>query len=151
MNIKVTIVLLSFSTILFMGLYFFFNPSYQKSLQAKYFYETGEYNQAYSHAKEAFGLDSYNRMAATIMAQSLISLEYTKYIKESKKYIKQIDEIVNQPKIEKSDKAKIKLICEIMKDSYVKLSPSVVTDKELVEKAAYYHTGFEQLLEKVNR
>lgn len=150
MNIKVTIVLFSFATILFMGLYFFLNPSYQKSLQAKYYYEMSEYHEAYSHAKEAFGLDSYNRMAATIMAQSLISLKYVNYINEAKGYMKQIDEIVNKEKIEDSDKAKIRLICEIMKSSYIKLAPSVVTDKELVENAAYYHTGFEQLLEKIN-
>jgi hypothetical protein len=134
-----------------MAMYFFFNPSYQKSLQAKYFYEMSEYDDAYAHAKEAFGLDQYNRMASTIMAQSLISLKYVNYIKESKNYMKDIDEIVNQEKIEKSDKAKIKMICEIMKDSYVKLAPSVVTDEELVKEAAYYHAGFEQLLEKVNR
>lgn len=151
MNIKVTIVLLSFSTILFMGLYFFFNPSYQKSLQAKYYFEMSEYDEAYSNAKEAFGLDSYNRMAATIMAQSLISLKYVKYIDEAKKYMKEINEIVDKENIEESDKAKIRLICEIMKSSYIKLAPSVVTDQELVENAAYYHAGFEQLLEKVNR
>ncbi len=151
MNIKVIIVVMSFATILFMGLYFFFNPSYQKSVQAKYFYEVRDYDEAYAHAKEAFGLDQYNRMAATIMAQSLISLKYVNYINESKEYMKQIDKIVDQKQIKKSDKAKIKMICEIMRDSYVKLAPSVVTDKELVEKAAYYHAGFEQLLEKVSR
>jgi hypothetical protein len=150
MNIKVTIVLFSFATILFMGLYFFFNPSYQKSLQAKYYYETGEYHDAYSNAKEAFGLDSYNRMAATVMAQSLISLKYVNYINEAKEYMKQIDEIVSKDEIKDSDKAKIRLICEIMKSSYIKLAPSVVTDKELVENAAYYHAGFEQLLEKID-
>ena len=151
MNIKVTIVLLSLATIIFMALYFFFNPSYQKSLQAKYYYEMGDYDEAYSSAKEAFGLDSYNRMAATVMSQSVISLKYVKYINEAKEYMKQIDEIVNKEKIEDSDKAKIRLICEIMKSSYIKLAPSVVTDKELVESAAYYHAGFEQLFEKINR
>jgi len=151
MNIKVTIVLLSFGTILFMALYFFFNPSYQKSLQAKYHYEMGEYDEAYSNAKEAFGLDIYNRMAATVMAQSKTSLKYVNYINDAKKYMKQINEIVNKENIEDSDKAKIRLICEIMKSAYVKLAPSVVTDKELVENAAYYHAGFEQLFEKVSR
>jgi hypothetical protein len=150
MNIKITIVLLSFSTIMFMLLYFLFNPSYQISLQAKYYYEMGEYDDAYVNAKEAFGLNSYNRMAATVMAQSLISLKYVNYINESKKYMIEINKIVDKEKIEDGDKAKIRLICEIMKSAYVKLAPSVVTDEELVESAAYYHAGFEQLLEKVN-
>ena len=151
MNIRITIVLFSASTIAFMALYFFFNPSYQKSLQAKYYYEVGDYNEAYSNAKEAFGLDSYNRMAATVMAQSQTSLKYVKYVNESKGYMSQINDIVNKENIEDSDKARIRLICEIMKSSYIKLAPSIITDKELVQDAAYYHAGFEQLLEKVDR
>lgn len=151
MNIKVTIVVLSSATVLFMALYFFFNPSYQKSLQAKYYYEMGEYDEAYTNAKEAFGLDVYNRMAATVMAQSKTSLKYVNYIDDAKKYMQQINKIVDQEDIENADKAKIRLICEIMKSSYVKLAPSVVTDKELVEEAAYYNAGFEQLFEKVSR
>lgn len=151
MNIKVIIVLFSLLTVVFMALYFFFNPSYQKSLQAKYYYEVGEYKEAYANAKEAFAIDVYNRMAATVMAQSTISLKYVKYVDESKEYMKQINTIVNKENIEDGDKAKIRLICEIMKSSYVKLAPSVITDEELVKNAAYYHAGFEQLLEKVNR
>ncbi|QFR50485.1 hypothetical protein FJR48_12110 (plasmid) [Sulfurimonas lithotrophica] len=134
-----------------MALYFYFNPSYQKSLQAKYYYEMGDYDEAYADAKEAFELDLYNRMAATIMAQSKTSLKYVNYIKDAKEYMKQIDEIVSKDDIKEADKAKIRLICEIMNSAYVKLAPSVITDKELVENAAYYHAGFEQLLEKVNR
>ena len=151
MNTKVAIVLFSFLTIAVMGLYFFFNPSYQKSLQAKYYFEVGDYKEAYSNAKEAFGLDAYNRMAATIMAQSQTSLKYVEYVNESKKYMDQINEIVNKETIEEGDKARIRLICEIMKSSYIKLAPSVITDKELVQNAAYYNAGFEQLLEKVDR
>ncbi|MCW8837931.1 MAG: hypothetical protein OQK11_04425 [Thiovulaceae bacterium] len=151
MNTKVAIVLFSLSTLLFMALYFYFNPSYQKSLQAKYYYEIGDYNEAYLNAVEAFEIDSYNRMAATIMAQSKTSLKYTKYIGEAKEYMRQIDEIVSKEDIQQSDKAKIRLICKIMKSAYIKLAPSVVTDKELVKNAAYYNAGFEQLLEKVDR
>ena len=49
-----------------------------------------------------------------------------------------------------ADKAKIRLMCNIMIDAYVKLAPSVITDQELVQKAANYQDGFEKLLEKVN-
>jgi hypothetical protein len=109
-----------------------------------------EYDDAYSYAKEAFGLNPYNRMAATVMAQSLISLKYVNYIQDAKKYMKEINKIVDKEKIEDADKAKIRLMCQIMKSSYVKLAPSVITDEELVEEAAFYHAGFEKLLEKVN-
>ena len=34
--------------------------------------------------------------------------------------------------------------------SYIKLAPSVITDKELVIEAAAYYSKFEKLYEKVN-
>jgi tetratricopeptide (TPR) repeat protein len=137
--------------VIFMGGYFILHPSYQKSLQAKYYYELGEYNEALSLARESFEMDKYNRMSSTVMAQSVISLKYVKYIKESEDYLQQINEIAMYESISKADKAKIKLICEIMVSSYIKLAPSVITDEELVEKTANYHAKFEKLLEKVNK
>lgn len=151
MSTKILIPLFATVLISIMGIYFLINPSYQQSIQAKYYFETGKYNKAYSYAKEAFGLDLYNRMAATIMAQSQISLKYVRYIDMGKKYMLDIDKIAHSDKIEDSDKAKIRLICEIMKSDYIKLAPSVITDKELVEEAAKYHSYFEKLFEKVNR
>jgi tetratricopeptide (TPR) repeat protein len=134
-----------------MGAYFIANPSYEKSLRAKYYYETGEYKEAYTLAKEAFSLDLYNRMAATIMTQSQTSLKYVSYIDDAKKYMKIIDEIARKESILDADKAKMKMICEIMISAYIKLAPSVVTDDELVEQAAEYYGKFEKLLEKINR
>lgn len=134
-----------------MGAYFIANPSYEKSLRAKYYYETGEYKEAYTLAKEAFSLDLYNRMAATIMTQSQTSLKYVSYIDDAKKYMKIIDEIARKESILDADKAKMKMICEIMISAYIKLAPSVVTDDELVEQAAEYYAKFEKLLEKINR
>lgn len=134
-----------------MGAYFIVNPSYEKSLRAKYYYETGEYKEAYTLAKEAFSLDLYNRMAATIMTQSQTSLKYVSYIEDAKKYMKIIDEIARKESISDADKAKMKMMCEIMISAYIKLAPSVVTDDELVEQAAEYYSKFEKLLEKINR
>ncbi len=151
MNTKILIPVLAIVLVVIMGAYFLVNPSYQKSIQAKYYYEIGEYDEAYSLAKEAFGLDLYNRMAATIMAQSQTSLKYIKYIEMGKKYMLDIDKIAHSETIEDSDKAKIRLICEIMKSDYIKLAPSVITDKDLVQEAAKYHSYFETLLEKVTR
>lgn len=137
--------------IILMSIYVVFNPSYQKSIQAKYYFEIGKYEEALVLAKEAFALDVYNRMSSTIMAQSLISLQYKLYIDDAKKYQAEIDEIATHTIITQKDRAKIRLICGIMVDSYSKLSPSVVTDESLVVSSKKYYLKFEKLLEKVNR
>lgn len=150
MKPRVLISVLALSLLFIMGVYFLINPSYEKSLRAKYYYEMGDYREAYSLAKEAFSLDLYNRMAATVMAQSKTSLKYVHYIEDAKKYMLDIDEIARHENILNADKARIKLICRIMLSSYIKLAPSVITDDKLVEEAAMYHDKFEKLLEKVN-
>lgn len=134
-----------------MAIFFFTNPSYQRSLEAKYHYEMGDYKEAYTLAAEAFSLDVYNRMASTIMAQSKTSLKYVKYLDQAKEYLTLINQIANQESIDDSQRAKIKLMSEIMVESYRKLAPSVITDKQLVQEAAKYHQQFEQILEKVDR
>lgn len=134
-----------------MGVYFLVNPSYEKSLKAKYYYEIGEYEQALVLSKEAFSIDQYNRMAATVIAQSITSLKYVKYIQMGQEYIVEIDKIASHEYISDADKAKIRLMCEVMLSSYIKLAPSVVTDKKLIEESAAYYKKFENLLEKVNR
>lgn len=151
MNSKLMIPLIALSLILAMAVYFLVNPSYEKSIRAKYYFETGNYKEALELSKEAFSIDVYNRMAATVMAQSITSLKYVKYNDSAKEYMKQINEIATHEFISDADKAKIKMICEIMIGSYVKLAPSVITDKKLVEQSAKYHQKFEKLLEKVNR
>jgi len=150
MNSKILILTFAIVTLTMMSMYFYTHPSYQKSLQAKYYYEIGDYNEAYALAKEAFGLDLYNRMAATVMAGSTTSLKYVKYINDGKKYMEDIGDIVTHDVISNADKAKIRLVCEIMLASYVKLAPSVVTDEALVIEAAKYYSKFKKLLEKVN-
>ncbi len=151
MNSRLFIPLIALFLLFIMGVYFIVNPSYEKSLKAKYYYETGDYKEAYSLAKEAFSLDLYNRMAATIMTQSQTSLKYVSYIDDAKKYMRIIDEIARKESISDADKAKIKMMCEIMISAYIKLAPSVVTDEELVEQAKEYYNKFEKLLEKINR
>ena len=151
MKPRVLIPLVAFLILFVMGVYFLINPSYEKSLRAKYYYETGDYKEAYSLAKEAFSIDLYNRMAATIMTQSQTSLKYVNYIEDAKNYMKAIDEIAMHENISEADKAKIKMICNIMISAYKKLAPSVITDNELVKESARYHEKFEKLLEKINR
>ena len=151
MNTKYFFTFISLGLVAFMGLYFLVNPSYQKSLEAKYYYEVGEYEEAYALASEAFSLDVYNRMASTVMAQSKTSLKYVEYIKQAKKYLKEINELAQGDTISDAARSKIKMMSEIMVDSYIKLAPSIITDKELVAHAAKYHDDFEKLLEKVTR
>lgn len=143
--------LLAFGLFFLMGLFFLFNPSYEKSIRAKYYFEIGEYQEALALAKEAFSEDLYNRMAATVMAQSITSLKYIAYIEDAKKYMVEIDAIAKHEYISDVDKAKIRVICSIMQSSYIKLAPSVVTQKDLVEQAALYHKQFEQLFAKVSQ
>lgn len=134
-----------------MGIYFLVNPSYQRSIQAKYYYEMGDYKEAYSLAQEAFSMDVYNRMAATILAQSTTSLKYVDYINQAKGYLKQINEIAQDDSISDADRARMRMMSEIMVNSYTKLAPSIITDKTLVSDAAKYHDDFEKLLEKVTK
>ena len=134
-----------------MVLYFGMHPSYEKSLEAKFYYETGEYKLAYSLAKEAFALDPYNKMAATIMAQSQYSLRYANYIDDARRYIMEIEKLVKKGDIDEAKRAKIRTIADIMIKAYDKLAPSVVVDKELIKEAKEYHEKFEQLLQKAHR
>jgi tetratricopeptide (TPR) repeat protein len=135
-----------------MGVYFIVNPSYERSLEAKYFYETKKFEKAYSLAKEAFELDPYNKMASTIMTQSQYSLKYVHYIEDAKKYIKQIENIVNDADgITQSDRAKIRTMAKIMIDAYKKLAPSVVVDPLLIQESQEYYEKFKTLLQKAHQ
>ena len=151
MRSRVLVALIATVLLLMMGIYFLVNPSYDKSLRAKYYYEMGDYKQALVLAKESFSMDLYNRMAATVMAQSITALKYVAYIDDANKYMQDINEIATHETISDADRAKIRLICGIMLSSYIKLAPSVITDEQLVIDAAKYYDGFEKLLEKVNK
>ena len=137
--------------------YFAFNPSYERSLQAKFYYALGDYPTAYKFAKESFDLDPYNRMAATVMTQSQTALKFVDYIDQAKEYSEKIALIAASESITEADKAKMKLMSEVMIDSFVKISPierdgrSEVLDKELVDEARYYHDQFVELHEKLTQ
>ena len=147
--------LISFGTLLLMLLYFAFNPSYERSLQAKFYYTIGDYKVAHRLASEAFELDGYNRMAATIMTQSQAAVKFVEYIEEAKSYMKEISSMAASDAITDADKAKMKIMCEIMIDSFVKISPIFrdgrleVLDKELIDEAKHYHQQFVDLYEKI--
>jgi len=149
MNVK-TLFALAFVIIATMVAFFIINPSYERSLEAKYYYETRNYQLAYERANEAFKLDIYNRMASTIMAQSKIAMKYQKYIQQAQAYMQEINAMAKKESLSDADRAKIKMMSEIVVKQYKKLAPSVITDTELVEEATQYYKDFEKLLEKVD-
>jgi len=149
MNAK-SLLFFAFFSLFAMVVYFVLNPSYEKSLEAKYYYEIGNYEEAYTRASEAFAQDQYNRMASTIMAQSTIAMKYTKYIHQAKEYMQEINAMATQENITDADRAKIRMMSEIMVKSYKKLAPSVITNEALTQQALQYYKDFENLLEKVN-
>ncbi len=151
MKSKYSFPIIALGLVIFMALYFLLNPSYEKSIEAKYYYAIGEYKEAYSLANEAFSMDVYNRMASTIMAQSKTSLKYVAYIKQAKEYLLEIHEIAKDDSTSNAERARMKLMSEIMLGSYVKLAPIIITDSDLVKEAKKYHDDFELLLEKVTK
>lgn len=134
----------------FFVIYFFlFNDSYKKSLQARVYFGLGEYDKAYMLSNEAYLSDPYNRMALTILNASKASLKYEKYIQDAKKYLKTIEKISSEKSINKSQLAKIKLICEVMMGQYEKLKPIIINDGDLVETATKEYKKFKKIYEEL--
>ncbi len=146
-------ILFLFGVIVFGAVIFFFgfSDSYKYSLEAKLKYALGDYKEAIKLARKAYELDPYNKMSFTILTQSKISIKFLDYIEDAKRYLKQIDTISTQKHIPKSDLLKIKMICEVMIGRYKKLSPTVLTPKELVKKSKKYYDEFKKIYEHLDR
>jgi len=124
-----------FVVILGVFLYYFLDDSYRYSLEAKAYYELGEYEKAQKLADKAYKLNKYNRMAFTIVTQSKIAKIWEKFIKDSNQYFIEIDSISNKETITKADKVRIKMMLEIIIGEYKNLPHSKLLDKELEKKA----------------
>jgi hypothetical protein len=132
------------------SVYFFSsNSSYQNSIQARIYYFLGNYESAYDLAKEAYEQDSYNKMANTVMTQSKIAKEYEAYIKQGNEYFVRIDEISSKKDYTEADKVRVKMMCEIMIDSYENLVPSILTDESLQVSSRKMQKKFIQLHEEL--
>lgn len=151
MNPKIGSALFATAMLVVMALFFVFNPSYEKSLEAKYFYTMGEYKKAYKLSSEALTLDKYNKMATTIASQSKRSLLFVEFIEEAKSYMQEIERIASGDGISSSDRAKMKMMSEIVLDRYKKLSPSALTNRDLIEEALHYKEKFQSIHEKVTQ
>ncbi len=137
-------------TVIVIAIFFFgFSDSYKLSLEARVKYYLGDYKEARVLAKEAFDLDPYNKMAFSIVAQSKISAKMLDYIEDSKRYLKKIEELSAKSNFTEADKIKIKFYCEIMIGKYQKLSPTVMTDKELYEVATKEYEKFRKIYDEL--
>ena len=133
----------------FGGFYFLFTPTYQKSIEARIFYLLGEYKDAYNLSKEAYDLENYNKMAFTVMTQSKIAMKYKKYIDDSSDYFQKIELISAKDRFSKEDKARVKMMCEIMIDEYKKLIPTKLTSKNLIDDAKKSYEKFKSLYDEL--
>ena len=132
------------------SVYFFnSNSSYQNSIQARVYYFLGNYESAYELSKKAYEQDSYNKMANTVMTQSKIAKEYEAYIKQGNEYFASIDEISSKKDYTEADKVRVKIMCEVMIDSYESLVPSTLTDKSLQLSSQKMQKKFIQLYEEL--
>ncbi|MCF6202004.1 MAG: hypothetical protein L3J42_07790 [Hydrogenimonas sp.] len=145
MQSKITYLLIALSMLAAMAIFAFTNPSYEKAIEARWLYFMGNYDEAYEVAKEAYELDNYNRMAFTVMRQTEVAKKYLDYIREGERYLKLIEDAANHPPLGEADKVRIKLMCEVMIGKYEKLSPTKLTDKELVERAKQIYKKFKTL------
>jgi len=126
-------------------LYYFLSDSYRYSLEAKAYYEMGEYKKAYKIAENAYKIDKYNTMAFTILTQSKISMDWEKFINESKNYFEQIDKISNKEIITKADKIRIKMMLQIIMGEYKNLPHSRLISKDLEKQAKQQYKKAEEL------
>ena len=132
-----------------MGAYFAFNPSYEKSLEAKLYYSLGNYDKAYTLSSEAFEEEPYNRMARSVMVHSKYALRYVNYNKEAKQYLSIIRTYADQEKITLAEQMRIKMMCDIMIEKHEKMQPTILIDEALVKESQKYYEQFVKLHERI--
>jgi tetratricopeptide (TPR) repeat protein len=143
---------LIFFTLLIFGASFYYfstSPSYQNSTQARVYYFLGNYEKAYELAKISLEEDIYNKMASTVLTQSKIAKEYEAYIELGNEFLKRIDKISLKEEFSKEDRVRVKMMCQIMIESYSNLAPSTLTKESLQESSKKMQKKFIQLYEEL--
>ncbi len=125
------------------------NDSYRLSLEARYYFENGEYNKAYEKSKKAYLLDPYNRMAFTVYTQSQIAKEWQNFLSDADKYFKKIEEIANKDHLNDKERQRVKIMLEILLDEYRNLKPSLLISDDLKNKAKLQYKKAKKIYEKV--
>jgi len=120
--------------------YYIFDKSYILSAEAKKYYAAGDFKEASELAQKAYELNSYNRMAFTVLVQSQESLKWKKYIEETRKYLTFIEGVSYKENISKGDLVRIKMICEISIANHEKLNQNnMMIDTALKTEANRLH------------
>jgi len=88
-------------------------------------------------------------MAFTIMTQSKIAKDWVRFIQDSDRYFKEIEQIANKPVITKKDKLRIKIMLEILLGEYKTLKPSLLLPESLKEEAKKRYEKVKRLYEEL--
>ena len=144
MRAKLVAVFLPIFIIVAGWLFFETNGSYQLSFKAKFYYEIGNFDEAFKLSQRALELDNYNKMASTLVNQSKIALKFTAYINDGKKYLEDIKQM-SQNEVSNKDRERIKLMCDIMIEGYSQLQDSPLLDSDLKNEAKNMRENFVKL------
>jgi len=126
------------------GLFFYSDNSYKLALEAKFYYESKEYEKAINLSQKALDLDAYNKMAATTLNQSKAAMKFSSYIKNGKEYLDRIKKM-SQNGVSKADNERIKMMCDVMIEDFESLKNSALLDDELKSEALQMKEAFAKL------
>ena len=143
MKNKISIFIAIFIVALF-GLFFYSDNSYKLALEAKFYYESKEYEKALNLSQKALDLDAYNKMAATTLNQSKAAMKFSSYIKNGKEYLERIKKM-SQNGVSKADNERIKMMCDVMIEDFESLKNSTLLDEELKSEALKMKEAFAKL------
>ena len=143
MKNKISIFIAIFIIALF-GLFFYSDNSYKLALEAKFYYESKEYEKALNLSQKALDLDAYNKMAATTLNQSKAAMKFNSYIKTGKEYLERIKKM-SQNGVSKADNERIKMMCDVMIEDFESLKNSALLDEELKSEALKMKEAFAKL------
>ena len=143
MKNKISIFIAIFIIALF-GLFFYSDNSYKLALEAKFYYESREYEKALNLSQKALDLDAYNKMASTTLNQSKAAMKFSSYIKNGKEYLERIKKM-SQNGVSKADNERIKMMCDVMIEDFESLRNSALLDDELKSEALKMKEAFAKL------
>ena len=143
MKNKISIFIAIFIVTLF-GLFFYSDNSYKLALEAKFYYESKEYEKALNLSQKALDLDIYNKMASTTLNQSKAAMKFNSYIKNGKEYLDRIKKM-SQSGVSRADKERIKMMCDVMIEDFESLRNSALLDDELKSEALKMKEAFAKL------
>ena len=143
MKNKISIFIAIFIIALF-GLFFYSDNSYKLALEAKFYYESKEYEKAINLSQKALDLDPYNKMATNTLNQSKAAMKFSSYIKNGKEYLERIKKM-SQSGVSKADNERIKMMCDVMIEDFESLRNSALLDEELKSEALQMKEAFAKL------